>query len=191
MSYTKDLELSPKFADFLAEEKSLLRPLVNALKEYREMQNYPFLLKDKRLFRADILKALCNKPELTIKEIEITTDKWIDDMYESDSDDKISDEMQELFKKYKVPKELEKNVVFMNKTLDAKSFNEWIKKAVKGFGEVKAAESDDDKAVEKVTESKMNKALSDKLNEIAAEENGESQKNNKKSKPTTKKLKTK
>jgi len=191
MSYSKDLELSPKFADFLAQEKSLLRPLVNALVEYRKGQNFPFELKDRRLFKADILKALCNRPELSIAEIELTADKWFDEMYESSSDDKISEEMQELFKKYKVHKELEKDVIFMSKTLDKDSFTEWIKNAVKGFGEVKVAESDNSKEVEKIQETNMNQAMSDKLNQIAAEEDGKSQTNNQKSKPKVTKPKTK
>jgi len=190
MSYTKDLELSPKFAKFLSQQGFLV-PLVNAFEEYRKNQNFPFEAKDKRVFRAAILKALCMRNDLTLQEVELTADKWTDEMYELYPNDKQSEEMQELFKKYKVPKELEANVIFMAKTIDKKSFEEWIKKAVGSFSEIKAAESDDPKESKNAIENKKNKELSEKLNKIAKEENGKLKTNTKKSTTKVPKNKTK
>ena len=51
----RDLYLSAKFADYLR-EIGLLEPLVNALKIYREKQNFPFELKDKRIIKQALAK---------------------------------------------------------------------------------------------------------------------------------------
>lgn len=50
-----DLHLSPKFANYLR-SKGQLEALVNSLKQFRERQNYPFELKDKRIIRQSLGK---------------------------------------------------------------------------------------------------------------------------------------
>jgi len=51
------LSISPKFALFL-KEKKLLTPLVNSLKIFMEQQNYPFYLKDQRIVKQSVFKAI-------------------------------------------------------------------------------------------------------------------------------------
>jgi len=56
--YNKDLYLSPKFAYYLS-QIGQLDPLVVAYQTFREMQNYPFELKDKRIAIQSVFKGLC------------------------------------------------------------------------------------------------------------------------------------
>jgi len=58
MTYSKDLDLSPKFAHFLSEQ-GMLDSLVIAFQSFREAQNYPFELKDKRIATQAVFKGLC------------------------------------------------------------------------------------------------------------------------------------
>lgn len=178
----KDLEVSAKFSKYLAQQ-GLLIPVVNAYEEYRRLENFPFQVKDKQVFRAAILKALCARTDLTIAKIEMTADKWVDEMYDLYPDVKIDKTMEELLKKYKVPKEFENQVVFMSQTLDKDSFNAWIKTAVKDFEEKKIVESADPKEIKQLQDKKLNKEMSDKLNVIAAEHKTKTKKSSK----TTKK----
>ena len=55
---TGDLQLSAKFANYLA-KLGMLEPLVNGLKLFREYQNYPFVLAQKRIIKQSVFKALC------------------------------------------------------------------------------------------------------------------------------------
>lgn len=54
----QDLHLSPKFAYFLGQQ-GMLDPLVTAFQTFREAQNYPFELKDKRIATQAVFKGLC------------------------------------------------------------------------------------------------------------------------------------
>jgi len=52
---SKDLQLSAKFANYLS-KVGLLEPLVNALKIYREKENYIYELESKRIIRQSLAK---------------------------------------------------------------------------------------------------------------------------------------
>ncbi len=170
MPYSKDLELSPKFSKYLAQQ-GLLIPIVNAYEDYRKLQNFPFEIKDKRVFRTAILKALCGRTDLTIADVEMTADKWVDEMYELYPTAKLDPEMEKILKQYKIPEALKDSVMFIMRTLDKKSFDVWIKNAAKGFATRNAAESTDSTKVKVVQNKKLNKEMSDKLNVIAAKHN--------------------
>ena len=58
MTYTKDLELSAKFAHFL-NQQGMLDSLVIAYQSFRESQNFPFELKEKRIATQAVFKGLC------------------------------------------------------------------------------------------------------------------------------------
>ena len=58
MSYEKDLQLSAKFAYFL-NQAGQLDALVIAYQTFREGQNYPFELKDRRIAVQSVFKGLC------------------------------------------------------------------------------------------------------------------------------------
>jgi hypothetical protein len=56
--YSQDLTLSAKFSNYLA-KIGILEPLINCLKQYRDHQNYPFVLSQKRIIKQSVFKALC------------------------------------------------------------------------------------------------------------------------------------
>ena len=59
MSYNTDLNISPKFAGYLM-NTGMLEALVNALKQFREKENYPFILAQQRIVKQSVFKALCD-----------------------------------------------------------------------------------------------------------------------------------
>ena len=56
--YEKDLQLSAKFAYFL-NQQGMLDALVISYQTFREQQNYPFELKEKRIAVQAVFKGLC------------------------------------------------------------------------------------------------------------------------------------
>ena len=52
----KDLDLSPKFANFLS-SKGFLKLLIQELKQYHEREWYAFELKDKRIIKQSLAKT--------------------------------------------------------------------------------------------------------------------------------------
>lgn len=165
----KDIANTLKFADFLS-GKGLLKPVVNAYKEFRSLENFPFTLRDKRVFRAAILKALCQRNDLTIEEIELLTDKWTEEMYEAYPTKKVGNEIEALIKKHKIPKEFKETVAYMSETLDKKNFAVWLKNAAENFKEREIAETATPEQLKEIQEKAKNKELGDKLNAIATEE---------------------
>lgn len=67
-----DLYLSPKFAHYIS-KIGMLEPLINSLKEYREHQNFPFVLAQKRIIKQSVFKALCEYHAGTAKKPKIDT----------------------------------------------------------------------------------------------------------------------
>lgn len=63
----KDLRISAKFAHHLA-RLGMLMPLVNALRAFRDRENYPFYLEQKRIIKQAVLKAIGNE-KLTLQKI--------------------------------------------------------------------------------------------------------------------------
>lgn len=55
---TRDLEISPKFAYFL-NKQGMLDALVIAYQSFREQQNFPFAIKEKRIAKQAVFKGLC------------------------------------------------------------------------------------------------------------------------------------
>lgn len=100
-----DLYLSPKFAEHLAHQ-GMLQPIVNALKQYREKQNFPFVLAQKRIIKQAVFKALCDlysgsakkpKADTILKTAESVADR----IYGKDP----SSASEEIMKQLKVEKE--------------------------------------------------------------------------------------
>lgn len=165
----KDLELSPKFARYLA-EGGLLTPLVNALEQYRKKQNYPFELKDRRIFRSAALKALCQRSELSLDKIEMYADKWTDEMYDTPPDKEPTDErVVKIMKENKISNEYVEEVSHMFKTLDKNSFNTWIKTFTERTDKKKVVETLDPKKLKAMTDKEETVKLDKKLDEIADE----------------------
>jgi len=54
-----DLYFSPKFANYLR-EIGMLEALINALKIFRERENYPFELEQRRIVKQAVFKGLCD-----------------------------------------------------------------------------------------------------------------------------------
>ena len=169
MPYSKDLELSPKFAEFLS-GIGLLKPVVNAYKDFRSRENFPYEVKDKRIFRTAILKALCQRADLSIEDIELLTEKWTEEMYDAYPTEKVGKEIDELMEKHKIPEEYRATVAYMFNAIDKKSFDVWLKDAAKNLEERDVAENATPEQLKKIQDKKKDKALSDKLNEIPTEE---------------------
>jgi len=55
----RDLHLSPKFADHLR-KIGMLEALINALKSFRERENFPFVEEQKRIIKQAVFKGLCD-----------------------------------------------------------------------------------------------------------------------------------
>ena len=154
-----------KFAKFLA-DKGLLSPIVNSYTEFRSQQNYPFELKDRRLFKIAILKALLTREDMIIstKNGKETIERIANDMVKSLYDEQTIDKsIIELMKQYKIPQEFEKTISYMIERLDKKSFTQWIKTASKNFQERKIAESDNPKEAKKAQNTKSNKEISEQI----------------------------
>jgi len=88
MSYEKDLTLSPKFSYFL-NQTGQLDALVIAYQTFREQQNYPFELKEKRIAVQAVFKGLC----------ELYASRGFDEKKLITSD-KILEEAKEIVKKF-------------------------------------------------------------------------------------------
>lgn len=81
--YEKDLHLSPKFAYFL-NQQGMLDALVISYQTFREQQNFPFELKEKRTAVQVVFKGLCEfyaSRGLDEKKL-ITSDKILEDAKE-------------------------------------------------------------------------------------------------------------
>lgn len=111
---TENIFSTLKFAEFLA-NKGLLSPLVNSYKDFRSQQNYPYELKDRRLFKVACIKALCLRQDINIEDIENFADKMVKNMYGEEKVDKLVIDLMEL---HQIPEEFEKTVSFMMKTLN-------------------------------------------------------------------------
>ena len=70
--YSSDLHLSPKFANYLA-QRGMLDALINGLKLYRDYQNYPYVLAQKRIIKQSVFKALCEYHAGTAKKPKVDT----------------------------------------------------------------------------------------------------------------------
>lgn len=149
-----------KFAEFLA-NKGLLNPLINSFKEFRANENYPFILKDQRLFKVACIKALCLRQDVKIEDIENLADKMVKNMYGEEKVDKIVIDLMEL---HQIPKEFEKTVSFMMKTLNKEDFSIWIESASKGFQERKVAELTDPKQAKEIQDKKIDKDIKEQMN---------------------------
>lgn len=88
MSYEKDLTLSPKFSYYL-NQQGMLDALVIAYQTFREQQNYPFELKEKRIAVQAVFKGLC----------ELYASRGFDEKKLITSD-KILEEAKEVVKKF-------------------------------------------------------------------------------------------
>jgi len=84
----KDLYLSPKFADFLA-DRGMLKALVNAYRQFREKENYPFEIENKRIMKQSVFKGLCEfyasqgfDKEISIKDIIRETEEVVEKLFE-------------------------------------------------------------------------------------------------------------
>ena len=86
--YEKDLTLSPKFSYFL-NQTGQLDALVVAYQTFREQQNYPFELKEKRIAVQAVFKGLC----------ELYASRGFDEKKLITSD-KILEEAKEIVKKF-------------------------------------------------------------------------------------------
>lgn len=86
--YEKDLHLSPKLAYFL-NQQGMLDALIVAYVTFREQQNYPFELKEKRIAVQAVFKGLC----------ELYASRGFDQK-ELISSDKILEEARGIVKKF-------------------------------------------------------------------------------------------
>ena len=101
----RDLYLSAKFADYLR-EIGLLEPLVNALKIYREKQNFPFELKDKRIMKMAIFKGLTDyygqaKKKPSVEKILKRTEEITERLYGKEKPKTVGEEVVEKSEKTK------------------------------------------------------------------------------------------
>jgi len=99
-----DLYLSAKFSDYLR-EIGMLEALINALKIYREKENYPFELKDKRIMKMAIFKGLCdyfsgNPKKPTVEKILERTEQIAERLYGKERPKTVGEEIIKGFKKY-------------------------------------------------------------------------------------------
>lgn len=78
-----DLELSPKFSLYL-EKQGLLEPLVNALKQFREKENYPFLIEKKQIAYEAFLKSLLESRGYTVQKAKEIAWQMVKEMFEDD-----------------------------------------------------------------------------------------------------------
>jgi hypothetical protein len=157
---TENIFSTLKFAEFLA-NKGLLSPLVNSYKDFRSQQNYPYELKDRRLFKVACIKALCLRQDINIEDIENFADKMVKNMYGEEKVDKLVIDLMEL---HQIPEEFEKTVSFMMKTLNKEDFSVWIESASKGFQERKVAELTDPKQAKEIQDKKIDKDIKEQMN---------------------------
>jgi hypothetical protein len=157
---TENIFSTLKFAEFLA-NKGLLSPLVNSYKDFRSQQNYPYELKDRRLFKVACIKALCLRQDINIEDIENFADKMVKNLYGEEKVDKLVIDLMEL---HQIPEEFEKTVSFMMKTLNKEDFSVWIESASKGFQERKVAELTDPKQAKEIQDKKIDKDIKEQMN---------------------------
>ncbi len=157
---TENIFSTLKFAEFLA-NKGLLTPLVNSYKDFRSQQNYPYEIKDRRLFKVACIKALCLRQDVKIEDIENLADKMVKNMYGEEKVDKIVIDLMEL---HQIPEEFEKTVSFMMKTLNKEDFSIWIESASKGFQERKVAEMNDSGQAKGIQDKKIDKDIKEQMN---------------------------
>ena len=148
-----------KFAEFLA-NKGLLTPIVASYKEYRNQQNYPYELKDKRLFKVACIKALCQRQDIEIEKIDAIAGNMVKDLYEENI---INNSIIELMKLHNIPKEFEKTVSFMAKILNKEDLDIWLKNVNIGFQERKSAEMPDQKQAKEIQDKKMDKEIKEQI----------------------------
>lgn len=154
-----------KLAKFLA-DKGLLTPLVNSYTEYRTQQNFPYIVKDRRLFKVAIMKALLQIPDLARSNQNPTisfanyvgeiADDMVKNLY---GEEKTEASITELMKQYGIPPEYGNLVSQMVKTMDEKSLEVWLKNASKNIQERKKAELDKPEQAKEVQDKKMDKEM--------------------------------
>ena len=159
-----------KFAQYLA-DKGLLNPIVSSYKDWREQQNYPFTLRDKRVFKVAILKALLTSPQnIPLKDIDRIADVMVANLY-NEKKEPANKEIQELMIKYKILPEFENKVVEMKKVLDQEAFIVWLENSAKGFEERKMAELSDPKQAKEIQDKKIDKDIEEQMNKEIIVEN--------------------
>lgn len=106
---SSDLYLSAKFADYLR-NIGMLEALVNALKIYRERENYVFQLQDMRIIKQSVFKGLCEfyasqgfNKEVDIEKILQETEEVAKRLY-GERPKSVSEEITTEIKKRKVQK---------------------------------------------------------------------------------------
>ena len=162
-----------KFAQFLA-DKGLLSPIVSSYKEWREQQNYPFSLKDRRLFKVAILKALIQVPNIIDSHKNMQeqisfadymgkiADAMVDNLY-GEKKEPANKEMQELAIKYNISPDYLHKVEEIKKTLSQEAFITWLESAGKGFEERKAAESESSEKVNEIQDAKLTQQMKEQV----------------------------
>lgn len=89
--YEKDLSLSPKFSYFL-NRQGMLDALVIAYQTFREQQNFPFEIKEKRIATQAVFKGLCElyasrgfdeKKPITSKDILEEANEIVDNIWKN------------------------------------------------------------------------------------------------------------
>lgn len=107
------MNIDIKFAEYL-QRKGLLEPLIDTYREWREAENYPFQLQDKRIIFQSVFKSLCElnatkslNEEVSIDEIVSQAKAITDDVmkeYGQNIKEKISNDVIERLEKIKQEK---------------------------------------------------------------------------------------